>query len=87
MKILTTYLIIINALGLLFMIADKRRAIKNRYRIPEAVLILVAVSGGSLGSLVGMRLAHHKTRKPMFALGIPIIVLIQIVTLILYIKN
>ena len=87
MKIFTTYLIIINALGLLFMITDKRRAIKNKYRMPEAVLMLVAMSGGSLGCLVGMLLAHHKTKKPLFALGIPIFLLLHIFVLFLCIKN
>ena len=87
MKFLITYLIIINALGLLFMITDKHQAVKNQYRIPEALLFLTSFFGGSFGCLLGMRLAHHKTRKPLFALGIPILLLIQFAILFTYIKK
>ena len=78
MKPLIIYLLTIKALGLLLMLIDKRKAQKKRWRIPEAVLLGVAIFGGSLGSLWGMHIAHHKTRKPLFFLGIPVIIFIQI---------
>lgn len=78
MKVLFLYLLTMNALGLLVMLADKRRAQKNRWRIPEATLMTIAALGGSLGSLVGMRLFRHKTRHRKFTLGIPAILLAQI---------
>lgn len=73
MKFLYLYLILINALGLVLMLADKRKARKNAWRIPEATLMGVAVIGGSLGSLLGMRLFRHKTRHVKFSLGIPLL--------------
>ncbi|MBQ8797103.1 MAG: DUF1294 domain-containing protein [Oscillospiraceae bacterium] len=77
MKPLFLYLFIINAADFLLMLADKQKAIKKQYRIPEAVLLSTALAGGSLGCLCGMYVAHHKTRKPLFSIGIPIILIIQ----------
>ena len=78
MKPLFIYLFIINAAGFLLMLVDKRKAIKNRWRIPEAILFGCALSGGSLGSLLGMYIVHHKTRKPLFAIGMPMLLLLQL---------
>ena len=78
MKLLLVYLLIINAAGFLFMLMDKYKAKKNRWRIPEATLMTVAVLGGSIGSLAGMYLVRHKTRHPKFTLGIPLILAVQI---------
>ncbi len=72
------YLIIINALGLTLMLDDKKRAICHSWRIPEALLLLVALAGGSVGVILGMLLAWHKVRKPAFTLGLPLIVILQI---------
>lgn len=58
---------------------DKSKAKAGRWRIPEANLIFLAVLGGSVGALAGMRFFHHKTRKPKFYIGIPAILLIQII--------
>lgn len=57
---------------------DKRKAVKDKWRIPEKTLLLLAVFGGSAGALLGMRLFHHKTRKKKFSIGIPVIFLLQI---------
>ena len=75
MKYLLCYLLIINALTLLFMLADKRKAQKGAWRIPEAVLLIAALIGGCPGIYLGMWLFHHKTRKPAFAIGIPAMIL------------
>lgn len=77
LKFLLIYLLIINAAGLLIMLADKQKARKNLWRIPEATLLTVALLGGSIGSFLGMRLFHHKTRKPKFYIGIPVIFILQ----------
>ena len=76
--LLCLYLLIINALGLLTMLADKEKAKKHRWRIPESTLLTVAVLGGSIGCYAGMRLFHHKTRKPKFSVGIPVIFAVQL---------
>ena len=75
---LPVYLFLINAAGFLLMLADKRRAQKNRWRIPEATLFSVALLGGSLGSWLGMYAFRHKTRHPSFVIGMPAILLLQI---------
>ena len=75
MKALVPYLVIINAAALLFMLVDKYNAVRRRWRIPEAVLFIVAIVGGCPGIYLGMRLFRHKTRKPAFAIGIPSMIL------------
>lgn len=82
MKPLLVYLFLINALGFALMLADKHKARKNLWRIPEATLMGVAVIGGSLGSLMGMYLIRHKTRHLKFSLGIPVILALQLIGLI-----
>ena len=78
-KIIIIYTIIINIIGFFSMHIDKRRAIKNKWRIPEKTLFLIAIIGGSVGSIAGMRLFRHKTKHWYFAYGMPAILLIQIV--------
>lgn len=87
MKPLLVYLLIINAIGFILMLADKHKARKNLWRIPESTLIGIAVIGGSLGSLAGMYLARHKTKHLKFTLGIPVIVSVQVVLMILLLIN
>lgn len=73
------YLLIINALGFVLMLADKFKAKKNLWRIPEATLMTVAALGGSVGSLIGMYTVRHKTKHPKFTVGIPLILAVQVV--------
>lgn len=82
MKYLYLYLCIINALTFLFMLLDKQKAIKNRRRIPERILLMLCLIGGSLGGHMGMQLYRHKTKHLRFSLGIPVILAAQIVTLL-----
>lgn len=79
MKFLLIYLFTINALGLLLMHIDKHKAKKNLWRIPEVSLLVTAALGGSLGCLLGMHTAHHKTKHLKFTLGIPVILAAQVV--------
>jgi uncharacterized membrane protein YsdA (DUF1294 family) len=65
------------------MASDKIRAMEHRFRIPESVLITIAVIGGSIGSILGMVLFHHKTRKAKFRIGLPVILAVQIAVIIL----
>ena len=73
------YLCSVNAAGFLLMLADKRKAIQNRWRIPERVLLGTALFGGSIGCYAGMHLFRHKTKHLKFAVGIPVILALQIV--------
>ena len=78
MKLLYFYLLLMNAIGLLLMLIDKRKAIKNKWRISEATLLAVAIAGGSIGSIAGMHFFRHKTRNLKFSRGLPAILTIQI---------
>lgn len=73
------YLFLVNAAGFLLMLIDKRKARKNKWRIPEKTLMTVAAIGGSLGSLLGMYTFRHKTQHLKFTIGIPLILTVQIV--------
>lgn len=77
------YLLIINAAGFILMLADKIKAKKHLWRIPEATLFLTAVLGGSAGCLLGMYAFRHKTKHLKFTLGMPLILAAQIVICIL----
>lgn len=77
------YLIVMNAAAFLVMLADKARAKKKLWRVPEAVLFTLALVGGSLGIWAGMYLGRHKTRHLKFVVGIPLILIMQIVLLYL----
>lgn len=73
------YLLIINAAGLLLMLMDKGKAVRKSWRIPECFLLMTALLGGSLGSLLGMYLFRHKTKKPAFALSLPAMACLHII--------
>jgi uncharacterized membrane protein YsdA (DUF1294 family) len=62
--------------------ADKRKAKKDAFRIPEKTLFTIAVIGGSIGSIAGMYRFRHKTKHSSFTIGMPLILLIQIYVLI-----
>lgn len=75
------YLIGINLLSLLVIGIDKYKAIKKHWRIPENSIILLSFLGG-IGSLLGMHLFHHKTKKLKFQILIPLSILLTIYILI-----
>lgn len=76
------YLLILNVLTFILYGIDKRRARNGDLRIPEVVLLGLAVIGGSIGALVGMEIWHHKTRHLKFRIGIPIIFFLHLAMLI-----
>ena len=76
-NLLRVYLILVNAAGFLLMHADKKKARRSAWRIPEATLLGIAAIGGSIGAMVGMVLFRHKTKHPKFFLGLPTILLAQ----------
>lgn len=82
-KIVLLYFFIVNAAGFLLMLVDKRKAQYNLWRIPESTLFLVAAIGGSIGCLYGMFAFRHKTKHLKFTLGIPAIMVVQLVVLVL----
>ena len=79
---LIIYFVIMNIVGFAIMGIDKRKAIKRTFRIPEATLFIVALIGGSIGSILGMRVFRHKTRHWYFVIGMPAILILQIALLV-----
>lgn len=81
MSALLTYLIIINVITFVVFCVDKRRAIRHEWRISEATLLGLSFAGGAMGGIVAMRLVHHKTRKPRFEFGLPLMLAAQLALL------
>ena len=78
-QFILTYFIVINLIAFIAFGIDKWRAKVNAWRISEATLFLLAIIGGSIGALLGMHIWHHKTRHLHFLIGIPLIMLLQVV--------
>ena len=77
------YIIGVNVLTFLVFGIDKLKAKKGKWRISEATLLLLAITGGSIGAWLGMKVWHHKTMHKKFKYGIPLILVLQIALLIL----
>ena len=78
MRYIVFYLIVINVLALALMGLDKRRARRGAWRISEKALFLSAILGGSIGAILGMQIFRHKTKHWYFAIGMPLILLLQL---------
>lgn len=78
------YLIIINIIAFIVYGIDKWKAKRNRWRISEKMLLFLAIIGGSVGALAGMYIFHHKTLHKKFVLGVPLILVIQVMIFYLY---
>ena len=82
LKEIIIYLLVANAIGFLAMRIDKFKAKEGMWRTKEKTLFLIAVFGGSIGSIIGMYTFHHKTKHNSFVFGMPIILIAQIAILI-----
>lgn len=80
------YLIVINIIGFLLMFLDKKKAERGAWRIPEKTLFLATLLGGGIGTISGMYVFRHKTKKLKFTLGLPVILILEIVLVIYLIK-
>ena len=83
-KIIVIYLIVINMVTFFIYGIDKWKAVRSKWRISEAMLLGLAVIGGSIGAWLGMKVWHHKTMHKKFKYGIPLILIVQITLLALY---
>lgn len=72
------YIFIINAISFSLFGIDKYKARRGLWRIPEKILFLSAILGGSIGAIAGMYLFRHKTKHRSFTIGMPAILFIQI---------
>lgn len=84
LKLALVYLGVVNLASFLVYGADKRRARKGQWRIPERTLFLLPLLGGSAGGILGMRVFHHKTKHWYFRWGLPVILLLQTAAAVWY---
>lgn len=82
--IILVYLLLVNVIGFVLMFVDKKRAQNNQWRIKEATLFFAAAIGGSIGSMLGMKVFRHKTKHWSFLIGMPAIFIVQVVLVIGY---
>ena len=73
------FLCLINVITFFVYGLDKLKAVNHWRRIPEWVLLGLAVAGGSIGAYLGMIIFRHKTLKPLFRFGVPVIILVQVI--------
>ena len=81
-SIIIFYLLAINIVAFIAFGVDKYKAKRDKWRIPESTLLTMAVLGGSIGALAGMRVWRHKTLHDKFRIGIPVILALQIIVII-----
>lgn len=79
---LIIYLVVINLIGFVAMWSDKRKAQKNQWRTPEGTLMGICLLGGGIGTIWGMYKFRHKTKKLKFTVGMPTILIIEIILLV-----
>lgn len=84
--VITIYLAAINLIGFALMGFDKWKAKKHAWRMPEATLFIVALIGGSVGSILGMQVFRHKTRHWYFVYGMPAILILQLALVFLLLR-
>ena len=83
-KNIIIYLLVINLIGFFIMWLDKRKAKYGRWRIPENTLFLITLLGGGIGTISGMYTFRHKTKKLKFTVGLPAILILEIIAIIYF---
>ena len=76
------YLLAINLIAFFAMWLDKRKAQRGSWRTPEGTLMSLVLLGGGIGGIAGMYAFRHKTKKPRFFIGFPVILIMEIVALV-----
>ena len=76
-NVLLVYLAVLNLVTFALYGADKHRAKKGQWRIPEKTLLILPLLGGSVGGILGMAVFHHKTRHWYFRFGLPTMFFLQ----------
>ena len=75
-------LLLINVVAFALYVLDKYMALHGRRRISERVLLMLALFGGSVGALMAMSLVRHKTQKRCFSIGVPLLLIMQLLIMI-----
>ena len=86
MKYAVAYIVIVNIAAFCIYGMDKSAAIKQKQRIPNRVLLLIAAFGGSLGALAGMYTFRHKTKKWYYTITVPVMLILQIAAAVLFLN-
>lgn len=82
--VIVIYLVVMNSIGFASMGIDKSKAKRGAWRIPEKTLFLIAILGGSIGSILGMKQFRHKTKHKSFTIGMPAILLVQVLVILYF---
>lgn len=86
-EVVISYLIVINILGFFIVLKDKNAARKHKWRTKEKTLFLLAFLGGSIGVFLGMQVFRHKTKHLKFIVGVPIIILFQLILYLIFLLS
>jgi uncharacterized membrane protein YsdA (DUF1294 family) len=84
LKMILIYLLGVNVIAFILMVADKQKAMKQQYRIPEHTLWLISLIGGALGSFISMNVFRHKTRHRSFVVGMPSLFIFHCIVLLYF---
>lgn len=76
------YLLVINVLGFFAMGFDKWKAKRGKWRIPEDSLFMFTILGGGIGTIAGIYTFRHKTKKLKFTVGMPLLLILEILLFI-----
>ena len=87
LKNIIIYLLVINLIAFLAMGLDKWKAKRDAWRIPEQTLMSLVLLGGGIGGIAGMYTFRHKTKKPRFFVGFPVILIVEIALVIYILLN
>ena len=83
-QMIILYVLIINLMGFFIMGIDKFKAKKGFWRTPEKTIFTITLLGGGIGTVTGMYLFRHKTKKMKFTIGLPTILISEIVLIIYF---
>jgi uncharacterized membrane protein YsdA (DUF1294 family) len=83
--IILSYLVVINLIAFVLYGIDKKRAIRNEHRIRESALLWIARLGGAIGSWLGIKTFHHKTKHTKFRVIVPLWMIIWVAVIVLVI--
>ena len=75
---LSIYIIVINTLTFILFGIDKLKAVAKKWRISESYLLGFSLIGGAFGAILAMGIFHHKTRKPKFVIGVPLMLVVHV---------
>ena len=87
MKYLILYLVVMNLLAVVITVHDKNAAVRRRQRVRERTLMLTAALGGAPAMYLTMLVIQHKTRKPLFMIGIPLVFILELTVIWLVVTH